>query len=164
MWNSASFEPDLKLTPDLSAGPPPDQAEFVAARKLVAGLSADLIKAQRALARLERWQTSSTTAAVPPKTKTCTPCKYCTGLYPSFAGIGGCTKMKPCSICGGDHKAGKRGEGHAKAMQKQKAAAAGARAGSVSSSSSSTSSGSASQREAGDQGGGGGPPTFQAKL
>ena len=43
MWNSASFEPDLKLTPGLSAGPPPDQAEVAAARKLVADLSADLI-------------------------------------------------------------------------------------------------------------------------
>ena len=69
MWNLASFEPDRKLTPDLYAGPPPDQAEVAAAPKLVAGLSADLIKVQRALARLERRQTSSTTAAAPPKTK-----------------------------------------------------------------------------------------------
>ena len=62
MWNSASFEPNLKLTPGHSAGPPPDQAEIAAARELVAHRRADLIKAQQALARLERRQTSSTTA------------------------------------------------------------------------------------------------------
>jgi len=154
MWNSASFEPDLKLTPEHSAGPPPNEAEIAAARELVAHRRADLIKAQQALARLERRQTSSTTAAA----KTCPPCKYCTGLHPSFAGIGGCTKMKPCSICGGDHKAGARGEGHAKAMRKQKAAAAEARAESARAESSSSSSSSASStpsspRGAGDQGG-----------
>ena len=154
MWNSASFEPDLKLTPGHSAGPPPNEAEIAAARELVAHRRADLIKAQQALARLERRQTSSTTAAA----KTCLPCKYCTGLHPSFAGIGGCTKMKPCSICGGDHKAGARGEGHAKAMRKQKAAAAEARAESARAESSSSSGSSASStpsspRGAGDQGG-----------
>ena len=54
MWNSASFEPDLKLTPEHSAGPPPNEAEIAAARELVAHRRADLIKAQQALARLER--------------------------------------------------------------------------------------------------------------
>ena len=53
MWNSASFEPDLKLTPEHSAGPPPNEAEIAAARELVAHRRADLIKAQQALACLE---------------------------------------------------------------------------------------------------------------
>ena len=66
--------------------------------------------------------------------------------------------MKPCSICGGDHKAGARGEGHAKAMRKQKAAAAEAHAESACAESSSSSGSSASStpsspRGAGDQGG-----------
>ena len=49
MWNSASFEPDLKLTPEHSAGPPPDQAEIAAARELVAHRRADLIMKGRPL-------------------------------------------------------------------------------------------------------------------
>ena len=60
MWNSASFEPDLKLTQEHSAGPPPNEAEIAAARELVAHRRADLIKAQQALARLERlWRQAS---------------------------------------------------------------------------------------------------------
>ena len=61
--------------------------------------------------------------------------------------------MKPCSICGGDHKAGKRGEGHAKAMHCAKASGASS-AGALSSSSASASSTCPSTPTgAGDQGG-----------
>ena len=105
-------------------------SDLAAARDRVQQQTVLLAVAQRQLSELEKCHGCPS----PVEFKVCAPdpimphntpsyksarCRYCTGHHPSFAGIGGCTQKKPCSICGGNHKAGKRGEGHARAMRSQ---------------------------------------------
>ena len=95
-------------------------AELTTARGLVEHLRQVLSKAERALERLEGPQPAPRQPASTPASSHPT-CAYCTGRHPNFAGIGGCPHKAPCSICGGDHKAGKRGANHARVMRARRA-------------------------------------------
>ena len=95
--------------------------QLAAAQDRVETLRRELRQAEQEVSRLQ-WQDSTKT--IPPSSqKQQTRCTYCTGYHPSYAGIGGCTMKSICSICGGNHKAGKRGENHARVVRAQRRAA-----------------------------------------
>ena len=83
----------------------------------------ELQQAERDLARLQVRQLTKTTPPPLVVQRQQARCTYCTGYHPSYAGIGGCIMKSPCAICGGDHKAGKRGENHARFIRAQRRAA-----------------------------------------